>query len=81
MDYIFPEFPRIAVDEAVCTGKPRIAGTRITVSAILAYLAGGMTEKQLLKDFPKLSKADIQEALSFASAMMQEKIIPLKSAS
>jgi uncharacterized protein (DUF433 family) len=81
MDYIFPEFSHIAVNEAVCTGKPRITGTRITVSAILAYLAGGMTEKQLLKDFPKLTKTDIQQALSFASAMMQEKIIPLKSAS
>jgi uncharacterized protein (DUF433 family) len=81
MDYIFPEFPHIALNETICTGKPHIAGTRITVSAILAYLAGGMTEKHLLKDFPKLTKEDIQQALSFASAMMQEKIIPLKSAS
>ena len=81
MNYVFQEFPKIAVDENICTGKPRIAGTRITVSALLAYLAGGMTEKQLMKEFPQLSNEDIKQALSFSSATMQDKIIPFRKAS
>ena len=81
MNYNFPDFPRIAVNESICTGKPRIDGTRISVSALLAYLAGGMTEKQLLKEFPQLTHEDVKQALAFASATMQEKIIPLKRAS
>jgi uncharacterized protein (DUF433 family) len=42
---------RIAIDPAIRGGKPCIKGTRITVYDILEYLAGGMSEDELLRDF------------------------------
>jgi uncharacterized protein (DUF433 family) len=59
---------RIVVDPAVRSGKPCIRGTRITVYDVLEYLAGGMTEAQLLDDFPDLTPADICASLAFAAA-------------
>ena len=67
MEYIFPDYPRIAVHPGVCEGKPHIRGTRIMISSILAHLAGGMTNETILIEFPRLQKEDILEALSFAS--------------
>ena len=58
---------RIVVDPEVRSGKPRIKGTRITVYDVLEYLAGGMTEDQLLSDFPDLSREDIRACLAFAA--------------
>ena len=59
---------RIVVDPEVRSGKPRIKGTRITVYDVLEYLAAGMTEDQLLSDFPDLSREDIRACLAFAAA-------------
>jgi uncharacterized protein (DUF433 family) len=59
---------RIAIDPEVRGGKPCIKGTRITVYDILEYLAGGMTEVEILADFPSLQKEDIRATLSFAAA-------------
>lgn len=59
---------RITVNPAVRNGKPCIKGTRITVYDVLEYLAGGMTEDQILSDFPDLSREDIRASLAFAAA-------------
>ena len=59
---------RIIVNPDVCSGKPCIKGTRITVYDVLEYLAGGMTEAQLLSDFPDLATEDIRASLAFAAA-------------
>jgi uncharacterized protein (DUF433 family) len=59
---------RITIDPEVRSGKPCIRGTRITVYDILEYLAGGMTEDQILADFPSLRREDIRAALEFAAA-------------
>ena len=59
---------RISVDPAIRSGKPCIKGTRITVYDILEYLAGGMTEDQIVRDFPSLAREDIKAALEFAAA-------------
>ncbi|TAN50803.1 MAG: DUF433 domain-containing protein [Betaproteobacteria bacterium] len=59
---------RIGIDPAIRSGKPCIKGTRITVYDILEYLAGGMTEAQVLRDFPSLQREDIKAALEFAAA-------------
>ena len=48
-------------------GKPCIVGTRIAVQDILAWLASGMTNAEILEDFPELSLAHIQAALAFAA--------------
>jgi uncharacterized protein (DUF433 family) len=49
------------------SGKPVIRGTRITVADILEYLAGGMSQEEILADFPDLEEADIRAALAFAA--------------
>ncbi|MCC6165501.1 MAG: DUF433 domain-containing protein [Acidobacteria bacterium] len=58
---------RIAIDPAVRFGKPCIRGTRITVGDVLAYLAGGMTDAEVLADFPQLSRDDIRACLAYAA--------------
>lgn len=57
----------VTVTPGVRSGKPCIAGTRITVYDILEYLAGGMTEQEILADFPSLCTAHIRAALEFAA--------------
>jgi uncharacterized protein (DUF433 family) len=59
---------RIVVDPAIRGGKPCIKGTRITVYDILEYLAGGMTEDEVLRDFQGLAREDVRAALEFAAA-------------
>jgi uncharacterized protein (DUF433 family) len=56
-------------------GQPRIIGTRITVGAILSYMAGGMSIEEILTDFPKLKSDHIYEALSFASKNFQDEVV------
>ena len=58
----------ITINPEVRSGKPCIKGTRITVYDILEYLAGGMTEDQILEDFPSLHREDIRAVLEFAAA-------------
>lgn len=48
-------------------GKPCIRGLRITVYDVLEYLASGMTEGEILEDFPDLERDDIRAALAFAA--------------
>ena len=58
---------RIILNPEIRSGKPTILGTRITVTDILEYLAGGMKEDEILADFPDLSLEDVRAALSFAA--------------
>ncbi|HVA01297.1 MAG TPA: DUF433 domain-containing protein [Terriglobia bacterium] len=48
-------------------GKPCIRGLRITVYDVLDYLASGMTEQEILRDFPELTSDDIKACLAFAA--------------
>ena len=59
---------RISVSPAVRGGKPCIKGTRITVYDVLEYLAGGMSEEEIVHDFPDLTREDIRASLAFAAA-------------
>lgn len=59
---------RITITPDVRGGKPCVRGTRITVYDVLEYLAGGMTEAAILKDFPSLTQEDIRACLVFAAA-------------
>jgi len=58
----------IAIDPEIRGGKPCIKGTRITVYDVLEYLAGGMTEADILSDFPTLTAEAIRACLEFAAA-------------
>ena len=58
---------RIDIDPAVRFGKPCVRGTRISVGDILEYLAGGMSEDEILADFPQLTRDDIRACLAYAA--------------
>ena len=58
----------ISITPGVRGGKPCIKGTRITVGDVLEYLAGGMSEEQILADFPALKQEHIRACLAFAAA-------------
>jgi len=58
---------RITIEPGKRGGKPCIRGLRITVYEILDYLASGMTNDQILTDFPDLEVEDIRAALAFAA--------------
>ena len=58
----------ISISPGVRSGNPCIRGTRITVYDILEYLAGGMSEAEILADFPDLRPEHIRAALAFAAA-------------
>jgi uncharacterized protein (DUF433 family) len=57
----------ITIDPGKRGGKPCIRGLRITVYDVLDYLAGGMSEDEILRDFPELSREDIRACLAFAA--------------
>jgi len=58
---------RITIEPGKRAGRPRIRGLRITVYDVLEYLAGGMSESEVLHDFPDLEREDILAALAFAA--------------
>jgi uncharacterized protein (DUF433 family) len=58
---------RITIEPGKRGGKPCLRGLRITVYDVLDYLAGGMSEDELLADFPDLEREDIRAALAFAA--------------
>jgi uncharacterized protein (DUF433 family) len=58
---------RITIEPGKRSGKPCIRGLRITVSDVLEYLASGMTEAEILADFPELTSDDVRACLAFAA--------------
>jgi len=58
---------RITIEPGKRGGKPCLRGLRITVYDVLDYLAGGMSEDEILADFPDLEREDIRAALAFAA--------------
>jgi uncharacterized protein (DUF433 family) len=57
----------ITVEPGKRGGKPCVRGLRITVGDVLDYLASGMSEDEILKDFPDLTREDIRACLAFAA--------------
>ncbi|MDN5942835.1 MAG: DUF433 domain-containing protein [Nitrospira sp.] len=67
---------RLTIDPAKRGGKPCIRGLRITVYDVLEYLASGMSEADILNDFPDLTREDIRACLEFA-ADRERKLVSL----
>lgn len=61
------EHQRITLDPNKRGGKPCIRGLRITVYDVLAQLAAGVSQAEILEDFPELEEQDIAACLSFAA--------------
>lgn len=69
----------ITIEPDKRSGKPCIRGLRITVQDVLEYLASGMSEEEILEDFPDLTHEDIQACLAFA-ADRERKLITVPAA-
>jgi uncharacterized protein (DUF433 family) len=69
---------RIEIDSEVLAGKPVIKGTRIPVYLIIELLGNGLSEKDVLSQYPTLKKEDIKAALIYASKCVEnEEIITI----
>ena len=68
---------RIAIDPRICGGKPCVRGTRIWVSLILDLLTDGMTEAELLVEYPQLVHEDVLAAIAYGAEAARERIIPV----
>jgi uncharacterized protein (DUF433 family) len=61
------DYRDITIEPGKRSGKPCIRGMRITVYDVLEYLAAGMSEDEILADFPELNREDIRACLAFAA--------------
>jgi uncharacterized protein (DUF433 family) len=59
--------PRITMDPAVMGGRPCIRGLRVTLATVLRLMAGGHSAEDILREYPYLERADLDEALGFAA--------------
>ena len=65
----------IVVDKDVLVGKPSIKGTRISVEFILERLAEGWTERDILDNYPRLSKEDLQAVFVYVQECFQDGLL------
>ncbi|MDP2755279.1 MAG: DUF433 domain-containing protein [Nitrospirota bacterium] len=66
---------RITIDPKIFGGKPCIRGLRFPVSKILDLLAAGMSQEEILSDYPYLEKEDIIQAIKYAAWILQEETV------
>ena len=71
------KFTRITVNPDQMNGVPCIRGMRIPVPTVVGMVADGMAEGEILKAYPDLTVADIQEALKYAAEAVRERELPL----
>lgn len=72
-------FERISVDPQVCSGKPCIRGTRVMIKNILGMIAGGYSVERVMEAYPELTRADIAEALEYATEVIDEEKVILRA--
>jgi uncharacterized protein (DUF433 family) len=65
---------RIIIDPEILVGKPVIKGTRIPVYLIIEFLGNGLTEEEVLDEYPSLKKEDIKAALLYASKCLDREV-------
>jgi uncharacterized protein (DUF433 family) len=65
----------ITIEPGKRGGKPCVRGLRIAVYDVLSYLASGMTEDEILRDFPYLTRDDIRACLAYAAEREQAKLV------
>ena len=71
-------FERITVDPERMGGVPCIRSLRFPVASVVAMVADGMTNEEILAEHPDLEEADISEALHYAALAVQERELPLR---
>ena len=66
---------RITLNPEVCNGKPTIRNMRFTAAQLLELMAGGMSENDILNDYPYIEKEDIKAVLQYAAYMANAKTL------
>ena len=66
-----PGYERITIEEDKMGGVPCIRGYRMPVASVVRYLGSGWTREQILRDWPWLENADIDEALLYAANLAE----------
>jgi uncharacterized protein (DUF433 family) len=62
----------IVRDSQICGGEPVIRGTRVTLRTLLASLAEGCEEAEILRNFPAVTRVDLRAVIAFAAAAAEE---------
>ena len=70
-------FSRITINHSQMNGMPCIRGLRIPVATIVAMVAEGMNNEEILAAYPDLEKGDIAESLRYAAEALRERELPL----
>jgi uncharacterized protein (DUF433 family) len=73
-------FTRVTVNPEQMGGVPCIRGLRIPVATVVAMVADGMTETEILSAYPDLERDDVAEALRYAAEAVRERQLPLVDA-
>ena len=68
---------RVTINPEICGGKPCIKCTRIWVSLILDFLADGMSEAELLAEYPGLVHEDVLAAIAYGAEAARERVVPV----
>jgi uncharacterized protein (DUF433 family) len=66
---------RITLNPEVCNGKPTIRNMRFTAAQLLELMAGGMTDNEILNDYPYIEKEDIKAVLQYAAHIANAKTL------
>jgi uncharacterized protein (DUF433 family) len=72
-----PLLERISINPEICGGKPCIRGTRIWVPLVLDFLSEGITEAELLAEYPGLTHEDVMAAIAYGAEAARERVIPV----
>ena len=68
-------FNRITLNPLVCSGKPTIRNMRFTVSDMLELLASGMSNQEILEDYPFIQADDIKACLFYAAKLSNPTVV------
>ncbi len=68
---ISPNHPRITTDYQICHGQPVVRGLRYPVWSVLEYLASGMSEAEILADYPDLEAEDLRACQAYAASLLK----------
>jgi uncharacterized protein (DUF433 family) len=71
-------FERITSDPAVMNGQPCVRGMRLTVRRVLEALATYPDRKELRAEYPELEDEDIRQALEYAAANLDDRVVELR---
>ncbi len=66
---------RITLNPDICQGKPTVRNTRYTVDLVLELMSAGMSENDIIDDYPELELNDIKACLAFASKLSKVKTV------